>query len=252
MTTIVTGYFALNISKKDHDTYLEWMQNMLMINNEMVIFCDSKSYDIIYKFREPFANKTKIIITSFQEFYCYKYLESFKKDYDVDIEKDIGHNVELYMIWCEKSNFLKRAIELNPFQTELFLWVDIGCFRVPNTKYLNWPDSNKMPINKVLLLSVEPFTNDELNSDLENLPQYNSSYIRIGGTIFGGDKKILLLWHKKYYEMLEYFISTNNFISKDQYIMACVYLLNKEMFELIPTKSIDSDDIWFYLQNYLL
>jgi len=252
MTTIVTAYFALNISKQNHNTYLNWMQNMLMINNEMVIFCDNKSYNIIYKFREPFINKTKIIITSFQEFYCYKYLQSFIKDYQKDPEVKIGHNIELYMIWCEKSNFLKRAIELDPFNTNFFLWVDIGCFRLPNTKYLNWPNTNKMPINKVLLLSVEPFTNNELNCYMNKLPQYNSSYKRIGGTIFGGDKNILLIWHKKYYEMLEYFISINNFVSKDQYIMACVYLLNKEIAELIPAKSIGFDDIWFYLQNYLL
>ena len=157
------------------------------------------------------------------------------------------------MIWSEKSHFLKRAIELNPFSTDYFVWCDIGCFRVPNTRYLQWPSPSKIATldkNKVLLLSVQPFNPGELQCNhKEGLPLFQFTN-RIGGTIFGGGKDILLQWHDKYYEMLEYFISIGRFIGKDQSIMNSVYLLNRDMCHLVNWEP-GCPDQWFYLQEYL-
>jgi hypothetical protein len=252
-TTIVTSYFQLNQSKASHNKYVEWMKNMLIIDNPMVIFCDDKSDKIIQTLREGKLDKTKIIVTNFKEFYSYKYANHFLKHYDMDKEKHVGHNMFLYMIWSEKSHFLKRAIEMDTFQSDYFLWVDIGCFRVPNNNYINWPDPVKIQTidkNKVLLLLVKSFTPDEWQcNNIDKLPSFQFEN-RIGGTIFGGGKDVLLKWHSKYYDMLEHFISINRFIGKDQSIMNCVYLLNKDMCQLVTWQP-GCPDPWFYLQEYL-
>jgi hypothetical protein len=253
MTTIVTSYFQLNQSKASHLQYVEWMKNMLMIDNPMVIFCDEKSEETIYMLRSGKHDKTRIIVTNFKEFYSYKYANHFLEHYKMDKEQHVGHNMFLYMIWSEKSNFMKRAIELDPFKTEYFLWVDIGCFRRPNTEYINWPNPKKMDNldkTKVLVLLVQPFTREEWNcTSRETLPLFQFAN-RIGGTMFGGGKDVILNWHKKYYDMLEYFISINRFIGKDQSIMNSVYLLNKDMCELVNWQP-GCPDHWFYLQEYL-
>lgn len=248
LTTIVTAYFQLKTSKASHDTYVKWMQNMLTINNPMVIFCDCQSKPFIQSMRNN--ENTVIIETTFKEFYSFKYSRAFAEHYAMDKEQHVGHNMFLYMIWSEKSHFLKRAIELNPFNSEYFLWVDIGCFRVPNTQYTHWPNPAKIATldkSKVLMLSVNPFTEEELNSF--ELPSFQHCN-RIGGTIFGGYKDALLTWHDKYYEMLEHFISIGRFIGKDQSIMNSVYLLNKDLVQLINWVPGCSDK-WFYLQEYL-
>jgi len=253
MTTIVTSYFQLNQSKASHSKYIEWMKNMLIIDNPMVIFCDEKSEKIIYDLRYGKHDKTRIIVTNFEEFYTYKYANHFSEHFKMDKEHHVGHNLFLYMIWNEKSNFMKRAIEMNPFNTEYFLWCDIGCFRVPNANYIHWPNPakiKKMDKDKILLLLVESFTPEEQQcNSKETLPSFQFSN-RIGGTIFGGRNEILSKWHTKYYEMLEYFISINRFIGKDQSIMNSVYLLNKDMCELVNWKP-GCPDQWFYLQEYL-
>jgi len=251
-TTIVTAYFQLKQSKASHDTYSAWMSNMLIINNPMVIFCDSKSRPIIEYLRQNREN-TVIIETSFREFHTFKYSKAFVEHYMLDHEQHIGHNMFLYMVWSEKSHFLKRAIELDPFKSDYFLWVDIGCFRKPNIDYVNWPNPAKIASldkNKVLMLSVNPFTMDELAcTSLDTLPYFQ--YLnRIGGTMFGGGKDALLIWHDKYYEMLEYFIDTDRFIGKDQSIMNCVYLLNRNLVQLVDWVP-GCPDKWFYLQEYL-
>jgi hypothetical protein len=156
------------------------------------------------------------------------------------------------MIWSEKSHFLKRAIEMNPFSTDYFLWVDIGCFRVPNTQYINWPNPDKVASldkSKVVMLSINPFTSFELLCDsLDKLPSFQTQN-RIGGTIFGGYKDALLTWHDKYYEMLEHFISIDRFIGKDQSIMNSVYLLNRDLVQLVRWVP-GCRDKWFFLQEY--
>ena len=252
-TTIVTAYFKLPKAKASHKQYETWMSNMLAIDNDMIIFCDAKMMDTIVRFREGKLDKTHIVETSFHDFYCYRYANYFLEHSKMDREVAIGHNMFLYMIWNEKSNFLKRAIELDPFKSDYFLWTDIGCFRRPNRDFIHWPNPQRvaaLPKDRVLLLSVEPFSEAELGAvNREQLPSFQYSN-RIGGTIFGGTKSVLLEWHAQYYEMLEYFISVNRFIGKDQSIMNSVYLTNRNMCELVNWTP-DCADIWFYLQDYL-
>ena len=253
MATIVTCYFQLKQSKASHEIYSKWMSNMLIIENPMIIFCDDKSVQMIHELRNGKHDKTIIIPTKFTDFYTYKYATSFLQHYQMDNEQRVGHNMFLYMIWSEKSHFLKRAIEMDPFHSDYFLWVDIGCFRLQNTRYLNWPNHdkiNQLNKNKILLLLVQPFTMEELNCvEKEKLPLFQFTN-RIGGTMFGGGKDVLLKWHSKYYDMLEYFISINRFIGKDQSIMNSVYLLNRELCELVNWVD-GCPDHWFYLQEYL-
>ena len=256
-TTIVTGYFQLDRAKASHDNYREWMSNMLSIQTPMVIFCDERSYTTIHELRKGKTEQTRIIITQWTDFFCYRYMHYFKEHLLLDNERNRGHSVELYMIWSEKSNFLKRAVELNPFSSDFFLWVDIGCFRKPNREFLQWPNVEKikcLPRDKILLLSVYPFTPRELNvSELRHLPSFQFTN-RIGAPIFGGFKDTILIWHQRYYEMLEHFISIGRFIGKDQSIMNSVYLIHRDLCFLVqrhPALRKYGDDSWFYLQRFL-
>jgi hypothetical protein len=248
-TTIVTAYFNIP-SKKGDGVYKEWMKNMLIIENPMVIYTDVVSVGYISELRRDKMDITRILVMTFKEFYCYKYYDTFVEQNKRDHERRIGHSVELYMVWCEKSNFLKKTIMDNPFGTEYFLWVDIGCFREPNHKYIKWPLDTRMktiPPGRVLLCEVYPFTVAELRCNrFEMLPDY--TYVnRIGGTIFGGSRETLLVWWEKYYGMVEAFIGANRLIIKDQTIMNSVYLLNRDLCFLQGSNRYE----WFYLQNYL-
>lgn len=257
MATIVTAYYKLKQSKASHEQYAKWMQYMLINKNPMVIFCDAQSRPLIENIRmnyDPGFAKTHFITCEIVDFYSYKYGETFVQHYDKDTEKRVGHNIVLYMIWAEKSHFLKRAIEVDPFKTDYFLWTDIGCFRRENTDFRNWPSVKRidaMSKDKVLLLSVIPFTQCERAcKTLAELPSFQFEN-RIGAPIFGGTKDVLLKWHDLYYEMLEYFISIDRFIGKDQSIMNSVYLMNQDFCELVTWRP-GCADPWFYLQEYLM
>jgi len=236
---VVTCYFQIK-SKFPMSCYITWMKNMLAIQTPMVIFCDKESYPMIHAQR-PYS--TKIIIMKLEEFHSYKYIDTYRANYEMDHER--YHSPELYLLWAEKAHFLKQAIQMNPFQSETYLWVDIGCFR--ESPPVRGPNMSILK-TKVLVLNVTPFTEEELQCTKETLPSFLTTN-RIGATIFGGGKDVLLRYHDLYYEMVEYFIQTGRFIGKDQSILNSVYLLNPDLFDLVEPKP--CKDPWFYLQDYL-
>lgn len=245
MTTIVTCYFQMN-SKHTIDKYTTWMNYMLEKQTSMVIFCDKKSYPMIYAKRKK---NTKIIVTTLERFHSFKYIDTYRSNYEIDHENHY-HTPYLYLVWAEKVHFVKIALEMNPFQSDYFLWVDIGCFREPSTVY--WPNPQRIKeqdFSKVLVLCINPFTEEELQCTKETLPSF-LKIDRLGATIFGGGKEALLRYHDLYYEMLEYFISIDRFIGKDQSILNSVCLLNPELFHLVNPENYK--DEWFYLQDYLV
>lgn len=244
MCTVVTCYFQIR-SKHPISHYMEWMKNMLEKKTPMVIFCDEASYSIILAKR---TYPTKIIVTTLEQFHSYKYIDTYRANYEIDHEK--FHSPELYLIWAEKIHFMKLALEMNPFQSDYFLWVDIGCFRDPF--FLWWPSKHRIKeqnFSKLLVLCIDPFTEEEMQCTKETLPSF-LKINRLGATIFGGGKEVLLRYHDLYYEMIEYFISIDRFIGKDQSILNSIYLLNPELFHLVNPK--ECKDKWFYLQDYLL
>jgi len=254
-TTIVTAYFQLPTAKKSHAQYVQWMQNMLIIQTPMVIFSDEASKPVIQQFRGNLP--THYITLRFDDFYTARYDLEFYEHQLIDHEIGIGHGSQLYMIWNEKSHFLKQAAEKNPFGAEYFLWVDIGCFREPNTRFLQWPNPAKiaqLEPDKMLMVQVYPFQPEELSvTTLESIPSFQFTN-RIGGTMFGGRKGAIDKWHTEYYQMLEYFIRIERFIGKDQSIMNSLYLWKPELVQLIsqwrfPRHGMVSE--WFYLHEFL-
>lgn len=248
--TIVTAYFNLTKSKASHDQYMDWMTNMLCIQNRMIIFCDENSIELIQS-KRPSTCETIIIATKFEDFFCWKYIDIFKDQWNTDHENSY-HTIELYLIWNEKSHFLKRAIETDTAKGNLYnkyIWCDIGCFRRPNTEFIYWPDASKIPDNNtMLLLEVDPI----YIINPHELPDFRKiNYI--GGTIFGGNCNAIQKWHKAYYEMIDTFILDGRFIGKDQSMMSAIALKYPELCTLVthPHGYMYYYDRWFYLQHYL-
>ena len=254
----MTAYFNIPKSKANHETYKGWMKNMLVIQNRMIIFCDASSVELIRSLRANNPYATIIVETKFEEFHCYKYVDIFRAQHAIDHEKKI-HSVELYLIWNEKSNFLKRATEIEksfrePHNTK-FVWCDIGCFRVPNTRFLKWPDASKIPDDKMLLLEVDPLREplepldnpSDKPSVLPNLTFTN----HIGGTIFAGSSDAIMKWHDAYFAMLERLYAMGRFVGKDQTVMSSVYIDQPELCFCVKYPR-GYYDRWFYLQDYLI
>lgn len=114
--TCVSAYFL--VENKHGTEYMEWFKNSLAIQCPYVFFTTSEYVDIIKECRKGL--ETHFIITTIADFYtnCVK-------------DRMITHpihcpSIELNMIWNEKIYMIKRASEINPFNSDWFLWVDAG------------------------------------------------------------------------------------------------------------------------------
>jgi hypothetical protein len=247
-TTIITAYFEIN-SKYPKEQYDEWMQIMLRnIATPMIIFCDAKSGDKIRNYRSEYPLATVIIQTEISEFYNYKYLEQWKKTLELDNEKHL-HNTELYMIWAEKSQFLKLGAEKNPFRSEFFLWCDIGYFRntpeqVPIAELRNFPNIDKikiLPRCRILMLLVN-------HIPLNKLDGMHYIVQKIGGGMFGGFRETIAGWANAYDAALNIFFTNNIFAGQDQLIMR--FIIDKVPNLCLCINSPSFED-WFLLHRLL-
>ena len=221
----------------------------------MVIYCDSESEKYIIQKRHKHLNYTRIIVMTLDDFYTNKYKEIFKEHHlYLDPERN-KHNPELYMIWAEKSNFLQKTKNDNPFNSEFFLWCDIGCFRnrpekkdIPLSEIHKFPNKEKIrciPKDKIILTQTGKFAENCKLLNIDGLTKEEFTFYShsIGGTIFGGHSNIIDKWHLKYYETLDKFINYKRFSGKDQNIMANIAVEKPELCLLFtPTYG----DPWFY------
>jgi hypothetical protein len=154
--TLVTAYFNLTkcpdasaeIKARDQNYYLQNGVSTLSLPNNLVIYCDLESYDLIYQIRPSYLrNKTKYIICEFDEF-MYKDKDGLKfKEYRDIINQNRknkpyhfdSRNTASYYLFCmARYHMLKETITENSFNSTHFAWINICIQRmgINNVKLL--------------------------------------------------------------------------------------------------------------------
>jgi len=251
--TVVSSYYEFN-SKHTVEQYKIWIRLFLeSISCYLVFFTDLKSKDFIEDCRKLYKDKTHIIILDKSEWNANKYGEEiWNKQFEKDDEKGIHKSPELYKIWYEKKEFVKKAIELNPFNHDDFVWTDAGFLgRRPEIIQLikNYPNANRIPTNKMLMLNYFPFTLKD-NIEMHGIIGGGSGKPRIQGAIMGGHKDVWYKYDTIYDSMIQKYIKADLFMGKDQTIMASIVLNHKDIISLLELKDICPES-WFYLGLFL-
>ena len=242
--TLVSAYFQMK-SKFPVNRYEMWIRNFMKIKSNKLIFTDKESIGSIVKFD---TGNTIYVVMKKEEFLVTKYDQEWKYNKTIDHEK--YHTEDLYKVWAEKTNFLSRAIEMNPYNTEYFVWCDIGCFRKPKRmrEFLYWPNTKNMD-KKVTFLQLRDF----LPKELENLDVIDDRFrynIRNGGGIIAGHRDYLRRWHDIYYGTLEEFFAKKKFAGKDQCVFAYCILRNPDVCQFVRVPGNYVHDEWFYLEDH--
>ncbi len=257
--TLVTAYFKLERNKYNTD-YIDWMGNLLLnLDKNLIIFTDEFTEQLIKDMRKNYENKTLIIKMKLNEFHSVKYLDYFIKDHLRDKYRHL-RNPNLYMIWNEKLKFIEKAIDINPFKTNYFSWIDIGYVRnkIYVDKYIKkgFPDISKLTEDKIYMLNIDyNFTKEDF------IDPYNSKFQmidnKIGGGFIIGNSINLKKMIKEFYEVIipEY-IKRNYFLGEDQTLYTSLYLKRPDLITLIKGND-DETTIqycqmrWFYFLKYL-
>jgi glycosyl transferase, family 25 len=234
MATIVSCYYKLK-SKHSLDSYKIWINNFLSnITCNIIIFTSADLLDYFNSFNNIYIY---IIIKEIEDLEIYKeYIDIWDNQWEIDPQKNDRTKYN-YIIWNSKLKFLKDAIKVNPFNTDKFIWNDIGVIR--NTKFYNilkyYPDHNQISTDKIDIVLINNFTKNK---------KFFQNEIHFSGAIFGSDINTLLKYHDLYYNKFDEYLQNGKFIGCDQQIISSIYFENIKLFNVIKT------DDWFHLINY--
>ena len=232
--TIVTAYFRVP-SKFKPGKYDAWMRNMLSLQDAMVIFTHRDLVSQIKDFRSHALNRTVIVPLELDELPIGTlYSKDFwEEQLDKDPEKKIHRSYQLLWIWLSKTWCTTEAIRLNFFQSDLFVWSDIGCFR--DSKYNSLTmirhRENVPPNEMIQMAHHKPNPPKEVlwaNKYKEKQHYYHS------GSQFAAYKDTWKIFHEKFLETIDKFLERDMFIGEDQHVLQSVCLQHPELCAYIP------------------
>ena len=241
--TLVTAYFNLTkcidasteIKNRDQDYYLSHSLSTLSLPYNLVIYCDEDSLEKIKKLRpEYLTDKTKYIVREFSSFtldnknfteHTLKIIDNRQKyPYQFD-----NRNTASYYLFCmSRYIMLKETIDLNPFNSTHFCWINF-CIERMGFK-------NLIRLNEALSIKRDKFSTcyiDYVPYQITiNLPEY----FRYGGRcgmcsgFFTGNKeymyKVCTLICDKFLEFLN-----KGYGHADEQLYSPVYFENPDLFE---------------------
>jgi hypothetical protein len=128
--TLVTACFNLT-HIYEHSRKLEEcidsMKNLLECPCYLIIFTDKNCYELIKNIRDSFnlQDITYYFLTDITQLEFYKFNKIIKRNRDIYFPtRDQRTCSESHIICCSKFNFVLKAMDLNPFNTSRFGWID--------------------------------------------------------------------------------------------------------------------------------
>ena len=245
--TIVSCYYCIK-SKHSPEQYDRWITNFLStVQTTLVLFTSPDLQITLYdKCSENLKSRIKIIAIALYDLPLAKQHESaWDQQYEMDKQKQSGRTKECYILWNSKLWFLMQAIQENPFESDKFVWTDIGCLRTVDSeiqsKLIKYPLYDNISDTQLDIVLLSPFQEYKLVFQDE---------VHFSGAIFGGHKDTILKIYDLFYNRLNAFIQQGLFVGCDQQTMASVYMTNSDLFHSITIPEHIWIDPWFYMWQY--
>ena len=257
-STVVSAYYDVKKSKHTPEAYRKWIRLFLESSPcYLIFFTESELVPFIEDCRKGKEDRTRIVTLKREEWTANTAFEPgfWESQHHMDVEKQI-HSPDLYKVWYEKKEFVKRAIALNPFGHSTYVWADAGLIRNPELCDLvakRFPVTQRIPIDRILLLNWWPYSQkDDTYENFANGVRIKSCYAkpRILAGVLAGSISAWSRWDTLYDDCLKRFISAGVFAGKEQNLMGVIAIENKEAVSLLDLHKI-APDPWFYLVLYL-
>lgn len=181
-TTIVSCFLANSNIREDRkvDKYIELGKKLLNVNVPKIIFMD----DSIINSIEYNKEHTLLIPFNRNDIYLYEHIDNIN-DFYVFTDFPGKDTLEYMLLICNKTEIMKKAVELNAFQTEQFIWVDFGINHI-------FKCSTEEFQKKIFQLTTQEYYNVRIGSILDpvTVPFKGDIYRQVAwyfaGGIFGG------------------------------------------------------------------
>lgn len=248
--TVVTGYFRVS-SKYEPGKYDGWMSNMLSLQDHMIIFTQQDLVEPIKRMRSHALDKTVIIVMKLDDLPIGTIFptEFWESQLAKDPERKIHKSYQLFWIWLSKTWCVTQAIRLNFFKSDLYMWSDIGCFRVKkyNGKTMI-QHRDQVPKSEMMQMAHHP-----PNPPTETL--FNDKYKQKSNFYHSGSQAVAyastwMKFHELFLDTIDKFIQADMIIVEDQAVLQSVCLQYPEICVYVPFNQVN-DNHYFGLRYVL-
>ena len=225
MATIVSALLTNVNSNRNIEKYIDCGKKLCNININKVIFIEENIYNT-YFINEKYR-LTTFIFTSKEHLYLYKYtdydLTNFNKLCSDNPSKD---TIEYMYVQCSKTEWIRVAIEQNPYNSDQFVWVDFGIYHIMN-------NDEDLFIRVISDLNNKSYENIRIGCgtcyNIETIYTHIQWFF-LGG-IFGGHKDKLIQFADLMKQKCIDIISKEKTIMWEVNIWFLIYLENNELFD---------------------
>lgn len=214
---LVTAFVYQSNHYQDLDFYIQNGKKLLQQDFNKVIFIDPK----VKEYFKEFENQTnKFVEFSMKDIYLFDKIHSLKNGVHGNPNKDTN---EFFSIMCNKTEFIRKAINLNFFNCDYYFWIDFGIYKIFDSNICIEKLNNKY--EKVRIGSIWGLDNLQRNNNIFK----NVSWYFAGG-VFGGNKSVLLTFADLMKDKTIDFIEKNNYLIWEVNLWYFIYNENKELF----------------------
>ncbi len=218
---IVTSLYNLSGVKRDDnrnwETYLQWFSKTLSIKCPFIIFTEPEVSEFILNQRDK--SSTFVINEDLDKIPLYYLKDNIQEILDSKEYKQkmadpnrVECKDSIYsVIQYSKFKWLKRATELNPFDSKYFFWLDAGASRFIDDVNIEYPSKEALEqlqgIDDTFLLQY----NHEYYPDLIQSSTLTKNYLWdnrsfICGSMFGGNSKAIENINKQIDNIIDFMI----------------------------------------------
>lgn len=184
--TVVTCLFDLSgreapSARPTIARYLEWGEFLLSLDADLLCFCEPLIEPVIRARREQanLLERTRIVPCSLESLSSYGLHDRARQARQEHplLNGDPGKDTPLSAVlgWS-KLELLERALELNPFSEEHFIWADFGLAKVARTDHYREDAVFAQPPDPVRLLQLYPLDPALLNDRAHHLSYWRGHF----------------------------------------------------------------------------
>lgn len=216
MTTIVSAfvYCPKNTNRSLKD-YIKYGIKLLKLPQNKIIFIDEK----IFEQFEIYQNKQTLIIkTKIDELYLNKY----QLNPNVNTNNPTKDTYDYFTIQCNKTEWIREAINKNHFNTDQYIWLDFGLFHVITKIDLNIINKYCKNIRIASIWDLNKKYNYDIDKDI--------CWYFAGG-VFGGDKTTLIKFADQVKKLCIEYVEKKKHLMWEVNIWYIIWKNNKDLFD---------------------
>ena len=184
MTTIVSSLLTNINQNRNIEKYVEYGKKLLNTSINKVIYMEQHIYELY--FIGCINDNTIIHFIEKKDLYLYEYYNLIT-NFNIITDAPYKDNIEYMFVQCNKTEWVKQAIEEDPFHSDQFIWVDFGIYHMINneTEFEKYICKLSEPTYECVRIASGIFFNNDINI-------YQNIIWFFLGSIFGGNKEKLL------------------------------------------------------------